>query len=376
MTERELEQKKDLASLMSVDETAAEDLFVVEGLDSETAEGETNAEFLSLLAAGSEITGSPLDLADDNSVVAELAAGSAEEEVLLNATEGELAAVLPPESAQETDTVEHEAVVDEPVDMSPIRRFKPWMGAAIAASLVLGTGGLLKFTTGGATPATVSTVAEQAPPEPLGAMPLDAACHPREVAPVEAASLPSGPMVAAVVDWAEATPVPHDEVAMAAVTPGPMAVPVVVPVAEPMVVPNEPAPVPVEPPAPSAPALARGAEVIIGLRNGSVFTGRLQKYTVTESRIRVAKGEIEFPAVDVDAVLPVANAPGKRGPEAVVYLRNGNRIAGQLIEEGATKITLSLGGAEVALERAEIIQIEKRPAVGLLMGDQMIATKK
>jgi len=111
----------------------------------------------------------------------------------------------------------------------------------------------------------------------------------------------------------------------------------------------------------------RGADVVVRLRNGNYFGGKLTRYAVESARIKVEKGEIDLPMSDVEAIVPLTQVPKNEGPEAVLRLANGNRIAGRLAENGEEEVSLSLGPARIKVPRAVIVAVELRPATGVIL---------
>jgi small nuclear ribonucleoprotein (snRNP)-like protein len=120
-------------------------------------------------------------------------------------------------------------------------------------------------------------------------------------------------------------------------------------------------------------ALTRGTEVLVRLRNGNFFNGKLDRFTPDEARLRFPKGVIEFQVRDVEVILPIAQAPKKAGPQTVVELRNGNKLAGRLVEDLPNHVTLAVGNAEITLPRNAIAAVTLRSPLGLVMGDEVPA---
>lgn len=367
----EMEQKPEQELPTTATESELDELFVVEGLESEAAE----QNLFQLMAAGAADALSPLDLPDDQEAISELSQSPVlDEEIDLNAQEGEIAAVEAP-AVLDAEMFMESAAVEATEGAAPVRPilvFRPWMAAAIAATVVIGVGLTAKLLIPASrTPIDLGTVANT--PAPVIAMlPLDAACQPRVAAQTESLASWGNPGVSSPVDWAIANPVPEGEPAPILQNPAPAndtpnvhqpekANDHIPPVdsAEPPVV-NDPNSSPVKA------AFGRGSEVFVKLRNGNLFNGRLEKLTNSDAKLRVEKGEIEFPLTDLDLIMPVAQASADKGPEAIVQLQNGNRLAGRLAEDGKTKIKLAVGTSEVTISRAQIQNIEKRPPLGLI----------
>ncbi|MFN0206183.1 MAG: hypothetical protein ACKVS6_07700 [Planctomycetota bacterium] len=369
--------------------TDSEELFVVDGLPGDEEIDTTN--ILSLLAAGPAPVESPLDLENQSAAIAELAQGGLVE-VEFNATEGEIAGVVPPPSQNETsveDGVEAAAGIEESFESQTIQHpswlARPWVAGAVAAVVILGIGGSLTFLMKQPVAVPIGTTANlPITNQPALVMPVDMSCQPRGVAPMEQVPRITAPRIVDAVDWVAAPPVA--ESAVVAIGPvateenithnsqppaGPETAEVSIPdpsisngatVIGPAVSSNNPNSFN------AVAAFGRGAEVFIKLRNGNLFNGKLDKLTSTEAKLRVERGEIEFMMNELDLVAPVAQAPSNRGPEAIVQLSNGNRIAGRLVDESKGKVTLAIGASEVTIPRAEISGVELRSALGLVMG--------
>ena len=117
-------------------------------------------------------------------------------------------------------------------------------------------------------------------------------------------------------------------------------------------------------------SLARGTDVIVRLRNGNLFNGKLDRFTPEEARLRVPKGIIEFSVRDVDAIVPLSQASKKAGPQAVIQLLNGNKLAGRLTDDTADQVTLAVGAAEIIVPKNAIASLELRSPLGLVLGDE------
>ncbi|MBI3820052.1 MAG: hypothetical protein HY286_15265 [Planctomycetes bacterium] len=378
----ELEPQKKLATTEAPEILEAEELFVVDGLDGDSPE----QDLFSLMAQGAAEAHSPLDLPEDSDAIAELAQASngIEQSVELCAVDGEAVAVEPPPAEMEMAV---ESTVECEESPAPARMFvlRPWMAAAAAAMLVGGVGISLKLLIPASIkPVDLGTTAEI--PSPAVIPMMDASCERRAEAPTEKLGAFGVPSVSEPIDWAIAQPVPAGELNIAPT------VPPQVPVD-----PNPPAAAvetgksnPTNPEAPEHPAnlaglpgldpvattpapagipkgaAGKGAEVFVKLRNGSLFNGKLEKLTTSEAKIRVEKGEIEFSMAELDVILPIAQAPANRGPEAIIQLQNGNRLAGRLSEDLQNRVVLAVGASEVVIKRAEILKIELRPPLGLI----------
>lgn len=379
-------EKKQPHLVATEEETQAEDLFVVDGLD---ADAVAESELFSLMSMGSPEAGSPLDLNNDSAAVAELAqAPSLEEEVDFNAAVGEVAAVEPPVSSEVAPVEGSDVEVMEP-ELAAAPRFalRPWMAGAIAATVIASVGIVAKLMFAPApVPVDMGPVAEAPAPSPVLPMPIDMACAPRIAATTEAPAILGAPAVAELTDWAVANPVPEGELPVNPTTE-------VAPVnsdPKPVTEPPQPGPsnggellasIPMignPNPAPDAAkaGFGRGGEVFVKLKNGNLFTGRLEKLTTSDAKIRVAKGEIEFLMSELDVIIPVAQAPADRGPEAILYLLNGNRLAGRLSSDANGKVLLAVGASEVVISRSEIQKIDMRPPLGLILDTETLKNRK
>jgi hypothetical protein len=350
-------------------ETAeAEELFVVDGLPGDDSEV---TDLFSLMAAGPPGAESPLDLRDDSAVVAELS-HSGLEEVEFNAAAGDIAAVEPPSS----EVVEEAAVAGEGIEELALPAgqamaswlSRPWAAGALAAAVVLALGGFVKFFVMAPQPVLVGTTANQPPAEPNRAPAgwvIDAACQPRAAAATEAPPRPALPEAAPPVEWVAAPPVPASEIQPEPAQPEPEKP--VGNVVDPSLPVNTMAPAGTPAESEAKASFGRGAEVIVKLRNGNLFNGRLERFTPSEARLNVGRGEIEFTTSEYDVVVPLAQAPSNKGPEAIVQLQNGNRIAGRLSEDGKSRVRLAIGSSEVTIPRVEIASVELKPALGLVL---------
>ncbi len=353
-----------------------EDLFVVAGLET-TADDDLahmGPDAIAALAAG---PAGSFDLDIDASGV--FAHGD-DVEIELAAAAGETVAVEPPVEAlgEIGDDEEVLAMLEDDDELAPVLRprFRPWMAAGLAAALVLAVGAVGGFFLQNEPAAPIAPVAVLPPvaPAPFSPFRLDPACA---TSPTE--SFAATPTVAGMPSVAE----PAESVrslALAAVSTDPPGAP---PIAtdDPVPAPLGPvavAPTAADPAASSAAAdqasrqalsaLGRGAMVLIRLRNGNVFDGRLARFDEASAKLSVPKGEIELLLQDVDTIVPMVQGPQTDGPEAVVQLVNGNRIAGRLAEERETEIALSLGSARIGVPRAAIASVELRSAAGLILG--------
>lgn len=294
------------------------------------------------------------------------------EEVELGAAAGELAAVEPPQEALEPALEEAAAVgtaaLPEPVQIRE-RRFKPWMGIAAAAVLAIGVGWFALF--GRSTPPDVEPppVAIHTPPPAVAPTPA-----PAPVDPTCAPSAPSESTVAvadfAAPEVAEAAPVVDSPAYADGTEPeDPNATLLVRTLPPPSTAgPRDPAHEPVTP-LEVLHAVGRGGDVVVHLRNGNFFHGRVDRFTDDSARLRVAKGEIGFTLREVESIIPAADEKTTSGPEAVVRLANGNRIAGRLGEERDGEVALVVGQARIKIPRATIARVELRPATGLMLGE-------
>jgi small nuclear ribonucleoprotein (snRNP)-like protein len=337
-----------------------------------------------------DLTGSaplPTEGDPDTYVLGESEAGTAFspelEMVELGAAAGEAAAVEPPVEALSeaapapaVPEVVYAAPPVEATNVKPMRRM--WIPLTAAAIALFGVGGYYMYDRYMVELSEETTTAHVPVKPPVGTKPDVKPAPPVAVRYTRPEpSEPPGPEVPAPVEppVAEATPTDPN------LTPDPNATP------EPEVAVAEPAEMtagetPVEPvqpdetaePSPSeagvtTAALTRGTEVLVRLRNGNFFNGKLDRFTTEEARLRFPKGTIEFQVRDVEVILPIAQAPKKAGPQTVIELRNGNKLAGRLVEDLPNHVTLAVGNAEITLPRTAIASVTLRSPLGLVMGD-------
>ncbi|MBL8694697.1 MAG: hypothetical protein JNJ88_11425 [Planctomycetes bacterium] len=375
-----------------------EDLFIVAGLEASAEDdlGGPDTDLVSLLAVGPpEMVNATAELSEADAQQVEALARGEDVEIELGAAQGEVAAVLPPSSEpfeQPAEDIAEEAESAVVVPIEGRRAIQPWMAASLAAALVLavGSGSLLYFRP--AAPQLQPEVASVPVPPPVAtevrptpSTTIDAACEPILAQSVSIQPSRSAmPMVAEPVEWVEAPPL------AAADLPAPASA---APFAQ---QPTEasPAPEPPDPsgalaagivplptkvviePAPSAGAKLQNAEVVLRLKNGNFFGGKLTRLSDSDARLRFERGEIDFPMHEVESIVPLAQGPKSDGPEAILVLENGNRIAGRLMEERNEDVSLSMGTARLRVPRRMVREIEMRPAAGLILESAQAKAEK
>lgn len=365
-----------------------EDLFIVAGLEASAEDdlGGSDTDLVSLLANGPpEMANAPAELSESDAQQVEALARGEDVEIELGAAQGEFAAVLPPSSEPfeqpEEVVAEEEAAVLVPIEGR--RALQPWMAASLAAALVLavGAGSLLYFRP--AAPQLQPDVASVPVPPPVApeirptaSASIDAACEPIVAQSVSIQpSRAAMPVVAEPVEWVEAPPLALSDM----VAPAPVAgIAEPAPDASASPEPSDPTgalaagivPLPTKvviEPVPSAGAKLQNAEVVLRLKNGNFFGGKLTRLSDFDARLRFESGEIDFPMHEVESIVPLAQGPKSDGPEAVLVLENGNRIAGRLMEERNDDVSLSMGTARLRVPRRMVREIEMRPAAGLIL---------
>lgn len=378
---------------------AEDEVFVLDDFEV-TAHAEASAEDGEIVLVEGQEDGAPLELqtaARAATVLPGTASSEDLEMVQLGAAAGEAAAVEPPvealtEALEDLPAVQAPEGLPAPVNAAPGR--PRWMWAAAAALVVSAAGASYFAWTQFARPEEVHTVAG-GPRLPrateAGSKPEAGAKAPNPVAiaynrpePTDppGPEVPHATLTAAAVPDAPAEPLEGPSEDLAASDPGSDGVgePAVAEIAPPEMSSGDAAPpnagdagVPEATleaePATAVAAFARGTEVLLRLRNGNFFHGKLDRYNAEEARLRVPNGVINFEARDVEAIVPMTQAPKKVGPQTVVELKNGNKLAGRLVEETQTYVTLAVGGSEITLARSAVLSVSLRSPLGLVLGE-------
>lgn len=371
-----------------VDVTAEEDLYVLDDFSGVT--GEENAS-----AASPE--SDEYVLAEESPEVG-AALPQALEEVQLASTAGEFGGVEPPVEAQ-GDPLAYAAQQEvlpplaseagEFDSHESIRMFPRRPMLAAAAALLLGGGAFAVWKLVGSPRVTETTQIAGAPtatPHRSGGALVADGPHPKagkfspaqNSDPAPPPEAPAEPEPATKLAAAPTEPLAHEPVANvpegSSPAPSTVAAAPELPVAPTLEVSEPPAAAPAGA-APVLASLSRGAEVVVRLRNGNLFNGKLDRFTPEEARLRLAKGTIEFQVRDVDVIVPLAQAPKKAGPQAVVSLRNGNRLAGRVTEDGAGHMTLLVGTAEITIPKNAVDSVEYRSPLGLVFDEGAAAPR-
>ena len=105
--------------------------------------------------------------------------------------------------------------------------------------------------------------------------------------------------------------------------------------------------------------LLKAGEVLLTLRNGNFFTGRIYRINAEELTLRVPGGEIVFGMKSLAKIVPLAGADKEKDelahlPSGYVELHNGNRIWGKILEETPEHAAIAFAAAKITIPRASI----------------------
>ncbi|HKB15248.1 MAG TPA: hypothetical protein VKF62_04245, partial [Planctomycetota bacterium] len=105
--------------------------------------------------------------------------------------------------------------------------------------------------------------------------------------------------------------------------------------------------------------LLKAGEVLLTLRNGNFFTGRIYRINAEELTLRVPGGEIVFGMRTLAKVVPLAGSDKEKDelahlPSGYVELHNGNRIWGKILEETPEHAAVAFAAAKITIPRASI----------------------
>ncbi|HET6201163.1 MAG TPA: hypothetical protein VFI25_00010 [Planctomycetota bacterium] len=105
--------------------------------------------------------------------------------------------------------------------------------------------------------------------------------------------------------------------------------------------------------------LLKAGEVLLTLRNGNFFTGRVYRIGSEQLTLRVPGGEIVFEMKTLAKIVPLAG-PAKDSdmlaklPDGYVELHNGNRIWGKILEDTPEYASIAFADAKITIPRGSI----------------------
>jgi len=103
--------------------------------------------------------------------------------------------------------------------------------------------------------------------------------------------------------------------------------------------------------------LLKAGQVLVALRNGNHFVGRIYRINLNELVLRVPTGEIVLATRYLSRIVPLVGAkePGIESmPDGYVELRNGNRIWGKILEESDDVVAIGFASAKITIPRAAV----------------------
>jgi hypothetical protein len=103
--------------------------------------------------------------------------------------------------------------------------------------------------------------------------------------------------------------------------------------------------------------LLKAGQVLVGLRNGNHFVGRIYRISTEEIVLRVPSGEIVLGTRTLSRIVPLVGAkePGIDSlPDGYVELHNGNRIWGKILEESDKVVAIGFASAKITIPRSAV----------------------
>ncbi len=98
-------------------------------------------------------------------------------------------------------------------------------------------------------------------------------------------------------------------------------------------------------------------EIILSLKNGNTFQGRLKRVTETELVLSVYNGEITFETESLAGILPRESSeyqPPNSFPDGFVEFNHGNRIYGKIVDVTPTRVIMEFSGARLVFSRQAV----------------------
>ncbi len=98
-------------------------------------------------------------------------------------------------------------------------------------------------------------------------------------------------------------------------------------------------------------------EIIIALKNGNTFQGRLKKTTDEGIVLFFENGEIMLPREMLDEILPEDSEeylPAESFPDGFVEFQHGNRMYGKILYVTSTRVVMDVAGARFVFPRSSV----------------------
>lgn len=98
-------------------------------------------------------------------------------------------------------------------------------------------------------------------------------------------------------------------------------------------------------------------EIIIALKNGNSFQGKLKKANENEIVLRLHNGEITLPRETLRGILPEESEeylPAASFPDGFVEFSRGNRIFGKILHVSTTRVVMDVAGARLIFPRSSV----------------------
>ena len=98
-------------------------------------------------------------------------------------------------------------------------------------------------------------------------------------------------------------------------------------------------------------------EIIIALKNGNTFQGRLKKANENEIVLRLHNGEITLARETLQGILPEESEeylPASSFPDGFVEFDRGHRIFGKILHVSNTRVVMDVAGARLIFPRKQV----------------------